>query len=938
MPQLLRFLFLFGLLCSSLTGVAQAPPEQLPGTLVFKLKPEFKSQATPDNVGLVLLQQALERIGATAIHQKFPRSLPASAEIPGSVDLQLVYQVTLKTDMPLAKACRALLQTGVLDYAEPLNFRPPLYQPNDPLADSTNTAGQFYLKNIQAYRAWDVTKGDTTMVIGITDTGTRYSHEDLRNQLKKNYADPLDGIDNDNDGYVDNFRGWDMADNDNDASINMAVFQPVHGILVTGCAVAQPDNGVGLAGVGFKCKYLPLKIYPNTATGSFAGFEAIVYAADHGCQVINVSWGSPGNRSEFEQDVITYAAINRNAVVVAAAGNTDAELDFYPASYDHVISVAALAPNDEKSGPATYSSHVSLAAPGEQVLTILGNNDSDYYPVNGSSFASPLVAGAAALVRTQFPQLTADQVAAQLRQTTDDIYGLAGNSALRGKLGTGRLNVHHAVSQTDRHEARILTSQLLPARQAYQPNDTFQVAITVQNLLQPVTNLTVTLTSLSPYLSVRQGSFAAGALATLERTTNSTTPFRLVVAGTVPINTRAELRYRLQADNGYQTDQFLTVTLNPDYVVLDASDLHLTLTSRGSLGSDGLGSDLGQSVTYQGSAPLLYEGGLLVATSPTRVSDRIRNERNQASQDFYSLSQIQLSRQPMRATQEASGVFQDSIPNAKRTGTVGVRIRQRGYAWSTAADRDYAIVEYQLKNVTADTLKPLYAGLFMDWDVLPEAGRNTAAWDSVRALGYVYDREEPSAYVGVKLLRGGAPTCYAINNNAGAGTPVRLADGFSNAEKFLTLSNKARLSTVGLTTGTDVSQVVGAALTRLAPGDSTVVAFAVLGASSLAALQIAADAAQVRYNLVLPSRSATLQASWQVYPNPAQSQFWVEVPAAMTTAQLAIVTPLGQVVHQQPLSGSRSLIRVPGIPAGIYLLQVAGPAGVWSRTIIIQGQ
>ncbi|MCB2377872.1 S8 family peptidase [Hymenobacter sp. BT635] len=935
MPQLLRFLLLFGLLTCSLPGAAQLGAPQLPGTLVFKLKPEFKGLGTANDVASPALRQALAQIGASSIRQKFPRTLPASSEVPGSVDLQLVYQITLKSDIALAKAYRTLLQTGVLEYAEPLNYRAPLYQPNDPLSDSTNVAGQFYLKNIQAYRAWDVTKGDTSIVIGITDTGTRYSHEDLRNQLKKNYADPIDGIDNDNDGYVDNFRGWDVADNDNDASINMAVFQPVHGILVTGCAVAQPDNGVGLAGVGFKCKYLPLKIYPNTATGSFAGFEAIVYAADHGCQVINVSWGSPGSRSQFEQDVITYAAVNRNAVVVAAAGNTNAELDFYPASYDHVVSVAALAPNDEKSGPATYSSRVSLSAPGEQVLTILGNNDSDYFPVNGSSFAAPLVAGAAALVRTRFPQFTADQVAAQLRQTADDVYSLPGNTTLRGKLGTGRLNVYRAVSQNTQREARILSSQLLPARQAYQPNDTFQVVVAVQNLLQPVAGLQVTLTSLSPYLSVRQGIFSAGTLATLARTTNTAAPFRLSVAAAVPINTRAVLRYRLTADNGYQTDQFLTITLNPDYVVLNAGDLHLTLTSRGSLGYDGLGSDLGQSVTYKGSAPLLYEGGLMVATSPTRVADRVRNERNAASEDFYSRNQIMLSRQPLRATQEAHGVFQDSVPSARRTGTVGVQIRQRGYAWSSAADRDYAIVEYQLKNITPDTLKPLYAGLFMDWDLLPEASRNAAAWDSVRALGYVYDRENPTVYTGVKLLQGGSATCYSINNNAPAGTPVRLGDGFSSAEKFLTLSNKARQSTVGVTTGTDVSQVVGAALGRLAPGDSAVVAFAVLGAPTLSALQTAADAAQARYNLVLPTRLARTQANWQVYPNPARTHVWVEIPGNPDATQLTLLTAMGQVVAQQAMAGARSRVDVGGLPAGIYLLRVTGPAGVWSRRVVI---
>ncbi|SHI95589.1 Por secretion system C-terminal sorting domain-containing protein [Hymenobacter daecheongensis DSM 21074] len=940
MNLLLRYFFLLGLLLGPAATFAQqlAPVSPvLPGTLVFRLKPEFHAQASTDYIAVPALTAALQSIGATQLRQKFPRAVPASTEIPGSVELRLVYQLELAPEASLEKACRALLQTGTVAYAEPLRYRAPLYQPNDPLADSTNASGQFYLKNIQAYRAWDVTKGDTSIVIGITDTGTRYTHEDLAGQVKKNYADPIDGLDNDGDGYVDNFRGWDVADNDNDASTNPGVTQPLHGNLVAGCAVARPDNGKGLAGVAFNCKYLPLKIYPNTAAGRFAGFEAIVYAADHGCQVINLSWGGPGGRSQFEQDVVTYAAVNRNAVVVAAAGNTNAELDFYPASYDHVISVAALAPNDEKSGPATYSTHVALSAPGEAVLTVLGNNDSDYFPVNGSSFAAPLVAGAAALVRTRFPQFTADQVAAQLRQTTDDIYALPGNTGLRDKLGTGRLNVSRAVRLTDRREARVLTTSISPARPVYLPGDTLRLTTQVQNLLQPISGLTLTVTSLSSYLTVRQGTFSIGALATLATTTNAAAPFRLAVAGTVPVNTRAVLRYRFTAAGGYQSDQFLTVVLNPDYVVLDANDLHLTLTSRGNLGFDGLGSDLGQSVTYKNNGALLYEGGLMVATAPTRVSDRVRNDRNVPDQDFYALSQVALLRQPGRATQEAAGVFQDSLPTLTRNRTVGLRIRQHAYAWADAPHRDYVIVEYQLKNITADTLKPLYAGLFMDWDISPDANRNAAAWDSVRALGYAYTPAAPTVYAGVKLLAGGVPACYSINNNAPASAPVYLRNGFSAAEKFLTLSNKARQSSAGLPTATDISQVVGAARVRLAPGDSVVVAFAVLGAATLPALQAAADAAQSRYNaVVLPVRRAQSAAAWQLYPNPTSGSVLVEVPDDFAGREIRVLNTLGQVVLKQKLTNRSTTLELSAQPAGIYLVQVHGAAGVLTRRVLLQ--
>ncbi|UOQ74815.1 T9SS type A sorting domain-containing protein [Hymenobacter cellulosilyticus] len=165
---------------------------------------------------------------------------------------------------------------------------------------------------------------------------------------------------------------------------------------------------------------------------------------------------------------------------------------------------------------------------------------------------------------------------------------------------------------------------------------------------------------------------------------------------------------------------------------------------------------------------------------------------------------------------------------------------------------------------------------------------------------------------------------------------MRLADGFSSAEKFLTLSSKARQSSVGLTTGTDVSQVVGAALGRLAPGDSTVVAFAVLGAPTLPALQAAAEAAGRRYRLLLPTRRAVPAVLWQAYPNPAHTKLQLEVPAGLGLHTLRLFTSVGQLVRQQAIAGTRPELDVRTLPAGIYLLQVQGPAQVLSRQIVVE--
>ncbi|MBO2011724.1 S8 family peptidase [Hymenobacter negativus] len=939
MKNTLRLFLILLLIGLSSPGYAVGAPPTIPGRLVLKLR----VGQTP-----VALEAALRALSATAPQQKFPHALAPSPERPGSVDLRGIYQ--FQTSATLDKARTMLLATGAVEYVEPLYIRKPLYQPNDPLADSTLTsltASQYYLKQIKAYRAWDVTRGDSSIVIGITDGGVRLTHEDLRPQIKHNYADPINGIDDDGDGYVDNFTGWDLANNDNDPGYDVAI---VHGSLVAGISSARVDNAAGLAGVGNRCRFLPLNIYPNTATGTFAGIEAIVYAADHGCQVINMSWGAPGGYSRFEQDAITYAAVNRDAVLVAAAGNTNADLLFYPASYDHVVSVSGVDNTDRKVGSATFSHRVDLVAPGISILTVYGYHagavDADYTAVGGTSFAAPMVAAAAALVRWQFPTYTAAQVAARLRQTTDNIDAL--NTTWVSRLGTGRLNMVQALTRANVQEARVITSTFAPARPAYTPGDTMRLTATVQNLLAPMAGLTVTLTSLSPYITVQTGSFVVGSLATLGQANNAAAPFRLAVtASGIPLNTTATLRYRLTATGGFQYDQYVDLVLNPDYVVLSANDLAVTLTSRGNLAYDNLAGTVGAGLTYRTSGNMLSEGGLMLATSSTRVSDRIRTSGGLSRQSFFSLRQATRQQPGPRADQEARIAFQDTIPVVgSRIRSVGVAVHQRAYAWATPGRRDFIVLEYSLKNLTADTLKPLYAGIFTDWD-LPNpdgAARNAADYDTTRALGYCYALGQPTTasvpaqYAGIRLLRGGTPTVYSINSGASVGSPVRLADGFSIAEKFLTLSSgtaRAQRS-AGLPGGADVTQVVGTRIARLAPGDSTTVAFAVLAAPTLTQLQASADAAASTYATVLPTRPTTSLVGFKVYPNPTAGLLRVEAPAGFGLTEVQVFNALGQAVLRQNAGSNVINLSLNGLAPGLYTLRAQGQSGALTRSVEVR--
>jgi serine protease len=454
----------------------------------------------------------------------------------------------------------------------------------------------------------------------------------------------------------------------------------------------------------------------------------------------------------------------------------------------------------------------------------------------------------------------------------------------------------------------------------------------VQNLLQPVGNLTLTLTSLSPYLLVRQGSFAVGGLATLERRSNAAAPFRLAVAATVPLNTKALVRYRFEdAATGYREDQYETLVLNPDYVVLDAGNLALTLTSRGNIGYDGLGSEAGEGVSYRQGAPLLAEGGLLLATAATRVSDNLRNDRRGADTDFLTLNRAYLLAQPGRATQEAGGTFRDSLPSLTRGRTVGVRVRQHGYAQAAAPHRDYVVLEYHLTNLTADTLRPLHVGLFMDWDLPGEGGRNVVAWDAARRLHYLYDPAAARLFAGLSHLTGGQTSAYAVDNQAPTGTPVRLVDGFSSTEKFLTLSSGTQEAQ--WQAPTDASQVVGALLPYLAPADSVTVAFAVLAAPSLAQLQAAAEAASTRYQQILPNRRPSL-AGLALYPNPTTGLARLTVPAG--AAQVQLLSGLGQVLCTTTVTAGTAVLDVRAYPPGVYLVRIQTESGAATLRLVRQ--
>ena len=318
--------------------------------------------------------------------------------------------------------------------------------PNDPAypqlwgLNNTGQSGGTPDADIDAPEAWDIQTGNPNLVIGVIDSGVDYNHPDLVDNIWTNPGEIAgDGIDNDSNGYIDDVRGWDFAYNDNDPSDVDG-----HGTHVSGTIAGKGNNGVGVTGVAWNAKIMPLKFLDDTGSGYLSdAILALNYATAKGVKLTNNSWGG-GSYSQALYDAINTAG-QQGALFIAAAsndyGNNNDINPVYPASYDlpNIISVASTTRTDALSGFSNYGpTSVDLGAPGSDIYSTLPGGN--YGLLSGTSMASPHVTGGAALVWSQNPTWTAQQVKNQLLQTTDPISALSGRT-----VSGGRLNINNAL-------------------------------------------------------------------------------------------------------------------------------------------------------------------------------------------------------------------------------------------------------------------------------------------------------------------------------------------------------------------------------------------------------------------------------------------------------------------------------------------------------------
>lgn len=374
--------------------------------------------------------------------------------------LKRTYQIQLQDIYKVDDVIRILKKHPYVEYAELKELHRTFLTPNDLGPNATNTAGtspstnQWSLHKIMAQQAWDIGTGASNIVVAVTDDAFRMDHVDLVNK----YVSPHDAVTQSNNPAPCG------SNNGN------------HGTHVAGTVGAQTNNGTGVASIGFNVSVMPIKI-GNCNNQLTHGFEGILYAANNGAHVVNMSWGG-GGFSTYGQNVCNFAW-NQGTILVAAAGNNNASTIFYPAGYNNVIAVASTTPTDAKSSFSQFGTWVNISAPGSNIRSTYAT--SLYSSISGTSMASPHVAGLLGLMRSVAPNATNTQLINCLYSGADNIN--AQNPNFVGQLGVGRINALNSMVCAAQFAAQFDASiSGIVSPNTTLCSGTFQPVVTLSNL------------------------------------------------------------------------------------------------------------------------------------------------------------------------------------------------------------------------------------------------------------------------------------------------------------------------------------------------------------------------------------------------------------------------------------------------------------------------
>lgn len=417
------------------------------GVVYFKIK---------DRIDIIIPEYDNNTESKTNVYEEFPEiiriiekynvtelSRPFKTRCP---KIQKTYRLYFNNHELTDALLREFTDLDYIEYAE----KSPIYMiqimPNDEFVGE-----QYYLSNIQAYDAWEIAESNYLTTVAIVDDAVKIDHPDLEANIWVNPNEILNGEDTDENGFIDDIHGWDVADDNNypgppdEPPAIWGEFAFFHGTHCAGIAGAVTNNEIGIAGVSNNnIQIIGVKAVSNTSWIPIAiekPVEGVDYAVAANADVISMSFGGAQEGFATLENIIN-AGHENGIIFVAAAGNSGDETVMYPAGFENVIAVGGSTENDELWEHSQRGEFIDILAPAENIYSTLAWSE-PYGPQDGTSMACPLVAGAIALLKSHKPDASKADIINCLLYGCDNVDDI--NPSYIGKMGAGRMNVYKSI-------------------------------------------------------------------------------------------------------------------------------------------------------------------------------------------------------------------------------------------------------------------------------------------------------------------------------------------------------------------------------------------------------------------------------------------------------------------------------------------------------------
>lgn len=840
------------------------------------------------------------------------------------------------------------------EYAEPIPVKKFYFTPNDPLYSR-----QYYIPLTNADKAWEIVDSSEKIVVGIVDTGIDYLHGDLSNSIFTNSGEMgkdnkgadkrYNNKDDDGNGFIDDWYGWDFAGADGATPDNDPMPGNRHGTHVAGIIGAKINNSLAIAGTANNVKLLAVKVGIDSPTEKTVvnGYQGILYAAKMGAKVINCSWGG-SSFSQAEQEALDSVS-SWGALVVGACGNDARESIQYPASYRGALSVSAIDTAYQRAFFSNYNPFVDVSAPGVDIFSTYPGNSYGYE--SGTSMSAPIASAISAMLMGKFKNFSPIQIKEQIKATAKNIDTVAPNMPYWGKMGKGAIDAFNAINNGIGKSVYLSSYSVSDSSEdgAISRLEPFYVNLELANALSDLKNCRIELNitnTLNFYFldSVCNiGEFKSGEIV------NLTEKIRLRPKPNINYNSNSTILFNVFEDSVFIARFGIILTLAPTYVNMDNNNITATFNSIGNVAFNDYPNNLqGKGLRYKNLGNMLFEGSLIVLADEEKMSD-VARDFNTESQNkaFYIDEQIANANFKLigGSLLKADAYYSDSV----KKYNVGVKIHQQLYQFNMINDtlnaNDFIISVYTLKNVSGRDYDSLYLGLFLDWDIGASGAYNYTAFNNL--IGYAYCKNMANKNLplaGIELLTPQKLNFYAIDNDGLEGD-FGIYSSFGYSKKSYGMTNGLARRNSGVT---DVSNLISGGPVKIKNGDSVIFAYAFLAADNQSLLdKIALNARKkaVEMGLTdslyfpLPQKDSLKL----IKPNPIS---FGEITIEFDTyrrgfALLEIVNSIGQVVKELTNSYNLEPERytfketIDALPQGFYLVRLITDSGIYTEPFVI---